>query len=874
MNRKKIAAGFISFALMMQSCVFAVSAAEENKTANFEYDDFSVSYSVTNSYGNTEVVSLTLTNTGNETIEDWMLYFEPNGDIQYVTNATEMTAENGKMYFKNNGYNADIAPSSAVTFTYAVNDCTEIPDYYALCQTRVEKTEDYDVSLSVGESWGDSFNGSIVITNHTDKPIEAWELSIDTNFTITKISNSWAATVTELDEYQYLLKGTYTSTIAANSSVSLGFIGTKNGTPEIESYSLTEVKMDSSKMVKQSIRLRSDCCEFLTSEEGVVYFYAKPNYSITGSLYLKDANTDEIVATMYDDGNYDEHGDDLEKDGTYSCVISINNSSEGTLQYYAVNGSITSQPQEIVVYEDIDDESIDEMMEVNGKLNEMKDSTGYMNATTSEKQQMFFDLMQVLSVTGTDNYAYSLVDFDSISFNNGTYSFYYTCGLIGYFELENPEYAGVSNELSDMEDSTDYLALDDQETSQQISASYLGTGHIVFEFNPDTDTNFYFQYSTFQKYADTWTAMGMNTDVYSDVYTENPTYDNSLEDLKHLQEYDYIVIAGHGRNWGNGTISIKTHVVNNNASYARYKKDIRSGRLIAYPDFFRVTNRFFEFYYDESELTGKVFYLYSCSNFGNNDKIDYSFYDSLHSAGAETVVGFCNDLWTSYSDEMIRAFTEGMLNGYTAGEAMSNAEGQYTPKHGEIPVVAGNVNKSWANITVKNGDFESNDSSPRYWNYSGDVRILDSLGNYVHNNNLLFMSTGIGSKSDYNSSQVSQVFHIPENATTLTFSYNFISEEPMEWVGDEYDDEFLTNIYAGTSTSTVLRESTNTSTWHRTNITNFYGGDNTMYETQWKTVTIDVEQYAGKAIKLEFNVNNVGDNTYNSVVLIDNVLVA
>ena len=46
------------------------------------------------------------------------------------------------------------------------------------------------------------------------------------------------------------------------------------------------------------------------------------------------------------------------------------------------------------------------------------------------------------------------------------------------------------------------------------------------------------------------------------------------------------------------------------------------------------------------------------------------------------------------------------------------------------------------------------------------------------------------------------------------------------------------------------------------------------YETQWKTVTIDVEQYAGKAIKLEFNVNNVGDNTYNSAVLIDNVLVA
>lgn len=343
MNRKKIAAGFISFALMMQSCVFAVSAAEENKTANFEYDDFSVSYSVTNSYGNTEVVSLTLTNTGDETIEDWMLYFEPNGNIQYVTNATEMTAENGKMYFKNNGYNADIAPSSAVTFTYAVNDCTEIPDYYALCQTRVEKTEGYDVSLSVGESWGDSFNGSIVITNHTDKPIEAWELSIDTNFTITEISNSWAATVTELDEYQYLLKGTYTSTIAANSSVSLGFIGVKSGEPEISSYSLTEVKEDTSKMGSstsiENIKLSASTKDLLTTDDGKVYFYAKPAYDDVHEINLVDASNGIVLATMYDDGDYENHGDDLENDGVFSCVVTVDNAVEAQLSFYAEDGA-------------------------------------------------------------------------------------------------------------------------------------------------------------------------------------------------------------------------------------------------------------------------------------------------------------------------------------------------------------------------------------------------------------------------------------------------------------------------------------------------------------------------------------------------------
>ena len=67
------------------------------------------------------------------------------------------------------------------------------------------------------------------------------ELTFDTNFTITEITNSWAATVTELEPYSYRLKGTYTGTVYANSSVTLGFTGVKNGDPEISNTSLTEV---------------------------------------------------------------------------------------------------------------------------------------------------------------------------------------------------------------------------------------------------------------------------------------------------------------------------------------------------------------------------------------------------------------------------------------------------------------------------------------------------------------------------------------------------------------------------------------------------------------------------------------------------------
>lgn len=99
--------------------------------------------------------------------------------------------------------------------------------------------------VAQGESnLGGSFNGEIISQNNTDKSIEAWELTIDTNFTITEITNSWAANVTDLEPYSYILKGTYTGTIGANSSVSLGFIGVKDGEPEIISHSLTEVVLD------------------------------------------------------------------------------------------------------------------------------------------------------------------------------------------------------------------------------------------------------------------------------------------------------------------------------------------------------------------------------------------------------------------------------------------------------------------------------------------------------------------------------------------------------------------------------------------------------------------------------------------------------
>ena len=64
----------VSLAITVSASLLSVlpTFAVESDTANFVYDDYSVSYNVTDSWSNTKVVAVTLTNTGDKAIENWM----------------------------------------------------------------------------------------------------------------------------------------------------------------------------------------------------------------------------------------------------------------------------------------------------------------------------------------------------------------------------------------------------------------------------------------------------------------------------------------------------------------------------------------------------------------------------------------------------------------------------------------------------------------------------------------------------------------------------------------------------------------------------------------------------------------------------------
>lgn len=304
----RIIAGSLSLVMVSSMASVFPAFAEETESADFVYDDYSVSYNVTDSWGNTEKVSITLTNTSENPIENWMLYFDPNGEVTSMWDVTTAFTANNVPYFKNAGYNSTIAPNASVTFNYFVDNCESIPDSYTLCQKRAEKSEGYDVDVVVDSSWSEGFNGTIIITNSTDKPIEDWELVFDTNFTITEITSSWSGTMTALEPYSYMLKGSYTSVIEPNSSVRLGFSGVKDGEPVITDTVLTEVVADEALI------------NFKSAYPDGVELYAFGNYN------NEDNAVDIEWYTDYTNGDYEIWTSD--DNSTYTSVAVVSDSTK------------------------------------------------------------------------------------------------------------------------------------------------------------------------------------------------------------------------------------------------------------------------------------------------------------------------------------------------------------------------------------------------------------------------------------------------------------------------------------------------------------------------------------------------------------------
>jgi Mg-chelatase subunit ChlD len=290
----------------------------EAGTTTFTYEGYTVAYNVVNEWEGGQSVEVTLTNTATTPLNNWAIGYDAGAEIQGIYNASIHSVTGSSYIIKNPGYNSDIAPNSSVAFGYSLTgNGLPIPTAFGLCPTvQTAMSEGYIASLNVTNDWGTGFQGEIILQNTTANEISDWQLSFNTNFTISDI---WNGEISSQTENSYTVTG---NAIPANGSVTIGFGGEKAAeiVPAVENFAFSTSSLSDSVI---------------------------PGVLISSDLPAVDPNADETTDNTGEiDEENPEPNDDfnfLPSGGSYPSVLFASGSGiTSNASNFSVNGNVTT----------------------------------------------------------------------------------------------------------------------------------------------------------------------------------------------------------------------------------------------------------------------------------------------------------------------------------------------------------------------------------------------------------------------------------------------------------------------------------------------------------------------------------------------------
>lgn len=605
---------------------------------------------------------------------------------------------------------------------------------------------------------------------------------------------------------------------------------------------------------------------------------------------------------LYDNGGYYDtgEGDDIPGDGVYTGVYTINEDTEVTRIFTAKaqvgETTITTNEIEIFVYEELTDSQISTMEEIESRIAELMESAvGPEHTTAQQRTEARYDAVMEYLATLVASGVIRDLDGDKSS---GAISFIYAeTGVEGgalCSEISNGEAsidrAGVSSYIDDGYNQVSMLSLD---ISDLEYITYKERA-IILNYCAQNDPEQISRVNSYTKVGGILENSGFEVDNEFEV---------TVDDFKSLQNYQFIATDCHG-SFYKGTPVICTEQAVTSANKKTYSADLKShigksSRISAVTvvgggTYYWIQPEFFNYYYQNDPLDCSIFYLNVCEGAYQNTKL----VDAILGAGADAVVAYSDTVYTFYGTVMLEDIVESLLNGDSIEQAVSDAKAE----NGVDDLVWG-ANQGWSSTELKperavcgvygdadtilhnslsNGNFDSFlnwiGEGLISWKTYGDARSIYKLSGLKPQSlpKMAIISSGFGSMNDETTSCIYQTILVPENVTTIEFSYDVVSEEPMEYVGTEYDDIFQVDILNtdGEILETLVYESVNTSTWYAIDGIDFPGGDDTTYHTRWQQVSSDViAKYCGQLVVLRFTVQDAGDSIYDTAALIDSVSV-
>lgn len=657
--------------------------------------------------------------------------------------------------------------------------------------------------------------------------------------------------------------------------------------------------------------LKTSQNEFLTSSSsGTIQFTVSvPDGADSVSLMT---DTDVFKISMLDDGIYSVSGDDLPGDEVYSCKFDMDLSHEAEYNYYAqvVQNGQTKKTEtvSVKVITALTEVEVANMSAVEAPITTMVQSDSFQNLSLEERANQVVDLLKTFDEATIKS------DSISVDLENKIVTYEYSSGVSAGIMLEGFNDSPSSTDLATNEvtseistssvtennnnffpeanreftedlsevtpiDSPDQLDADI--LTNEDSDTEIGKALILYAFGMDANNSWRYPYYTAEK--TTLDNLGLTTTIDSAVTVQD--FKDNLDD-----NYDVISFSMHGSYYTNKPV-LCTNDTTSKDEDTTYSGDLKSKRIVKVTladglNYYWIMPDFFDAYYDSDSMEDTYIYMENCDGFGEKGTVDYSLADGLIENGAECVIGFHNSVLANYCRNMFFDTIDQLIQGKTAQEALDHAKATYGNTDGQAlaayPILWGDGSYTLVS-SLKNGGFEDG-TTLTAWNKTGDVRMLTKIGNLVplEGKQMAFLSTGIGSQeSQYlegtEGSILSQSFLLPKNAKYISLNYDVISEEPMEWVGSSFDDEFSAELLGsnGATLAVLAGESINSSTWLPLDGINFDGGDNTTYHTGWTSIlNYDISSYAGQNVTLRFRVSDKGDSIYDTAAIVDGISIS
>ncbi len=343
--------------------------------------------------------------------------------------------------------------------------------------------------------------------------------------------------------------------------------------------------------------------------------------------------------------------------------------------------------------------------------------------------------------------------------------------------------------------------------------------------------------------------------------------DANLEVLRNLTKYGLIVIHTHGG------VDEKSNVIFLSGQEVDYLSwdilDWAIGRIFPAThlgkSIWAVRPSYIDAYNNGYPHT--IVYNGSCES-GHNKTLANVFLNK----GANTYFGFSETVKSVFDRNMAnQLFPELVTNNKTTGEAfVPNQHDENTPP--AYFVMFGN-SETYFSGELTNGDFEEGNLTG--WTTVGDGRVITQLGFVIPNagSYMGIISTGLGYTDQTGS--LSQNICVPEGASNLIVSWNFLSEEFLEFVGSIYQDYFEIAIIDSSGTENVIFSKTIDDINNEYSLTavspDIVFDQGGVYYTGWLFFSYNMSQYAGTSITLIFRAGDVGDSIFDTAILLDEI---